>query len=133
MGREPAANWQKMAATRVYAGTIKDAVTRYAHQSGHYVSRRAGWDCHGLPVEYEIDQALKIKHRDDVLEMGIKTYNQHCRSIVTRYSKEWEVTIKRLGRWIDFQNDYKTMVSWFSNDPKSASNFVGICLLEVRN
>lgn len=47
-------------------GTIKDAVTRYAHQSGHYVSRRAGWDCHGLPVEYEIDQALKITHRDQV-------------------------------------------------------------------
>lgn len=49
------------------AGTIKDAVTRYAHQSGHYVSRRAGWDCHGLPVEYEIDQNLKITHRDQVM------------------------------------------------------------------
>lgn len=91
-------------------GTIKDSVTRYAHQSGHYVSRRAGWDCHGLPVEYEIDQSLQITHRDQVIEMGIKTYNQHCRSIVTRYSREWEVTIKRLGRWIDFENDYKTMV-----------------------
>lgn len=48
------------------SGTIKDAVTRYAHQTGHYVSRRAGWDCHGLPVEYEIDQSLGIKHRDQV-------------------------------------------------------------------
>lgn len=47
-------------------GTIKDAVTRYAHQSGHHVSRRAGWDCHGLPVEYEIDQSLKITHRNQV-------------------------------------------------------------------
>lgn len=47
-------------------GTIKDAVTRYAHQTGHYVSRRAGWDCHGLPVEFEIDTALKITHRDQV-------------------------------------------------------------------
>lgn len=46
-----------------------------------------------------------------VLEMGIETYNKHCRGIVTRYSKEWERTIKRLGRWIDFENDYKTMVS----------------------
>ena len=44
------------------------------------------------------------------MEMGIETYNKHCRSIVTRYSKEWEKTIKRLGRWIDFENDYKTMV-----------------------
>lgn len=51
-------------------GTIKDAVTRYAHQSGHYVSRRAGWDCHGLPVEYEIDQTLGIKHRDQVCVCG---------------------------------------------------------------
>lgn len=50
----------------VASGTIKDAVTRYAHQSGHHVSRRAGWDCHGLPVEYEIDQSLGIKHRDQV-------------------------------------------------------------------
>ncbi|CAM9595129.1 unnamed protein product [Ectocarpus fasciculatus] len=97
----------------ILAGTIKDAVTRYAHQSGHHVSRRAGWDCHGLPVEYEIDQSLGIKHRDQVLEMGIETYNKHCRSIVTRYSKEWERTIKRLGRWIDFENDYKTMDPWF--------------------
>eukprot|EP00903_Cladosiphon_okamuranus_P006585 g6433.t1 len=97
----------------ILAGTIKDAVTRYAHQTGHYVSRRAGWDCHGLPVEYEIDQSLGIKHRDQVVEMGIETYNKHCRSIVTRYSKEWERTIKRLGRWIDFENDYKTMDPWF--------------------
>lgn len=55
--------------------------------------------------------SLPVRHRGQVLEMGIDTYNQHCRSIVTRYSKEWEVTIKRLGRWIDFENDYKTMVS----------------------
>lgn len=55
-----------------------------------------------------------------VLEMGIETYNKHCRGIVTRYSKEWERTIKRLGRWIDFENDYKTMVrtdTFFVNVP----------------
>ncbi|CAM9582566.1 unnamed protein product [Chrysoparadoxa australica] len=91
------------------AGTIKDTVTRYAHQTGHHVRRRFGWDCHGLPVEYEIDQALGIKSRDDVLKMGIKTYNEHCRGIVSRYTKEWEGTVSRLGRWIDFKNDYKTM------------------------
>lgn len=55
----------------VSLGTIKDAVTRYAHQSGHHVSRRAGWDCHGLPVEYEIDQSLNITHRDQVRGEGI--------------------------------------------------------------
>lgn len=77
--------------------------------TGKKVSRRAGWDCHGLPVEQEIDKMLKIKFRDQVLEMGIDKYNEKCRSIVTRYTKEWESTVTRLGRWIDFENDYKTM------------------------
>jgi isoleucyl-tRNA synthetase len=93
----------------ILAGTIKDTVTRYACMSGKSVERRAGWDCHGLPVEYEIDQKLNITHRDQVLEMGIDKYNETCRSIVTRYTKEWEETVTRLGRWIDFENDYKTM------------------------
>ena len=77
--------------------------------SGKYVSRRAGWDCHGLPVEYEIDKKLNITSPDQVLEMGIDKYNDTCRGIVTRYTKEWERTVNRLGRWIDFENDYKTM------------------------
>jgi len=98
------------------AGTIKDCVTRYAHMNGHYVSRRFGWDCHGLPVEYEIDQMLKITDRDQIVGpegMGIAAYNAECRKIVTRYTKEWEVTVSRMGRWIDFENDYKTMLPWF--------------------
>ncbi|GMH96916.1 hypothetical protein TrST_g6254 [Triparma strigata] len=93
----------------ILAGTIKDTVTRFAAQTGHYVERRAGWDCHGLPVEYEIDQKLKITRREQVLDMGIENYNKECRSIVTRYTGEWEETVTRLGRWIDFRNDYKTM------------------------
>ena len=93
----------------ILAGTIKDIVTRYAHQTGHYVSRRAGWDCHGLPVEYEIDKMLKITRREEVMAMGIDKYNNECRGIVQRYTKEWEKTVNRLGRWIDFENDYKTM------------------------
>lgn len=93
----------------ILAGTIKDTVTRYAHQTGHHVNRRFGWDCHGLPVEYEIDKALGITGRDMVLEMGVKTYNDHCRAIVSRYTAEWEKTVTRLGRWIDFKNDYRTM------------------------
>lgn len=91
------------------AGTIKDIVCRYAHQTGHYVPRRFGWDCHGLPVEFEIDKKLGITGREDVLKMGIKKYNAECRAIVMRYSKEWERTVKRIGRWIDFEDDYKTM------------------------
>ncbi|KAF9651100.1 isoleucine-tRNA ligase [Thelephora ganbajun] len=91
------------------AGTIKDIVTRHAHVSGRYVSRRFGWDTHGLPVEHEIDKRLGITGREDVLRMGIDKYNAECRSIVMRYSGEWRSTVERMGRWIDFDNDYKTL------------------------
>lgn len=97
----------------ILAGTIKDIVTRFYHQSGFYVDRRFGWDCHGLPVEYEIDKTLGIKGPEDVAKMGIAEYNKQCRSIVMRYSNEWEASVKRMGRWIDFQNDYKTLYPWF--------------------
>jgi isoleucyl-tRNA synthetase len=93
----------------ILAGTIKDTVTRYAHQTGHHVSRRFGWDTHGLPIEFEIDKELGIKTRDDVLNFGIPNYNAECRKIVMRYSSEWEKIVGRLGRWIDFKNDYKTL------------------------
>ncbi|CAI9785783.1 unnamed protein product [Fraxinus pennsylvanica] len=93
----------------ILAGTIKDIVTRYQSMTGHHVTRRFGWDCHGLPVEHEIDQKLKINSREDVIKMGIGNYNEECRSIVTRYVQEWEKTVIRMGRWIDFKNDYKTM------------------------
>ncbi|XP_052781081.1 isoleucine--tRNA ligase, cytoplasmic-like [Mya arenaria] len=97
----------------ILAGTIKDVVTRWAHQSGFHVERRFGWDCHGLPVEYEIDKTLGIKGPDDVAKMGIEKYNAECRKIVMRYSSDWENIVTRLGRWIDFENDYKTMYPWF--------------------
>ncbi|XP_063703466.1 isoleucine--tRNA ligase, cytoplasmic-like [Culicoides brevitarsis] len=93
----------------ILAGTIKDIVTRYAHQQGYHVERRFGWDCHGLPVEYEIDKTLGIKGPEDVAKMGITAYNNECRKIVMRYAKEWEEIISRMGRWIDFKNDYKTL------------------------
>ncbi|KXS21576.1 hypothetical protein M427DRAFT_142059 [Gonapodya prolifera JEL478] len=91
------------------AGTIKDIVTRYAAAKGHYVERRFGWDCHGLPVEHEIDKKLNIRDRNDVMAMGIDNYNAECRAIVMRYSSEWVSTVERIGRWIDFENDYKTL------------------------
>lgn len=97
----------------ILAGTIKDTVTRFAHQSGYHVERRFGWDCHGLPVEYEIDKTLGIKGPEDVAKMGVAAYNKECRSIVMRYSGEWERIVNRLGRWIDFKNDYKTLYPWF--------------------
>ncbi|XP_024884154.1 isoleucine--tRNA ligase, cytoplasmic [Temnothorax curvispinosus] len=97
----------------ILAGTIKDIVTRYAYQSGYHVERRFGWDCHGLPVENEIDKKLGIKGPDDVARMGIAAYNRECRNIVMRYAEEWQMIVGRMGRWIDFENDYKTMYPWY--------------------
>ncbi|OMH81083.1 Isoleucine-tRNA ligase, cytoplasmic [Zancudomyces culisetae] len=95
------------------AGTVKDVVTRFAANTGHYVQRRFGWDCHGLPVEYEIDKMLEIKYKQQVYDMGIDKYNAACRGIVMRYAGEWRTTVERLGRWIDFDNDYKTLNTSF--------------------
>lgn len=93
----------------ILAGTIKDVVTRFAHQTGHHVERRFGWDTHGLPVEHEIDKTNNITDRRQIEEMGVDVYNEKCRAIVMRYQKEWEKIITRTGRWIDFENSYKTM------------------------
>ncbi len=91
------------------ASTIKDIVPRYWTMNGRYVIRRFGWDCHGLPIEHEIDKQLKMSAQDAVAQLGVAGYNDECRGIVQRYVKEWRHTITRLGRWIDFDNDYKTM------------------------
>ena len=91
------------------ASTIKDIIPRYWSMKGHYVERRFGWDTHGLPIEYEIDKAEGISGPEGVKAMGIANYNAKCRAIVMRYSGEWRTFIDRLGRWIDFDNDYKTM------------------------
>ncbi|KAJ9112886.1 hypothetical protein QFC19_000441 [Naganishia cerealis] len=90
-------------------GTIKDMVTRYAYSTGHHVERRFGWDTHGLPVEHQIDKNLGITSRDDVLKMGIDKYNAECRKIVLKYASEWQHIVEKMGRWIDFDNGYKTM------------------------
>lgn len=95
------------------ASTVKDIIPRYATMNGHHVERRFGWDTHGLPVEHEIDKKLGITGKDDVMNMGIDKYNQECRSIVMRYADEWRQTITRLGRWIDMDNDYKTLYPEF--------------------
>lgn len=93
----------------IAAGTIKDVMTRYATQTGHHCERRFGWDCHGLPIEYEIDKTYEIKSSAEREAIGIEEYNRRCRAIVMKYSKEWETVVGRFGRWIDFKNDYKTM------------------------
>jgi len=97
----------------ILASTIKDIVPRYATMNGYHVERRFGWDTHGVPVEHEIDKKLGITGKNDVMSMGIDKYNAECRAIVMRYASEWRKTIGRLGRWIDFDNDYKTLYPEF--------------------
>lgn len=89
--------------------TLKDIVPRYFTMKGRYVERRFGWDCHGLPIEHEIDKKLGMSAQEAVKQLGVKGYNDECRSIVQRFTGEWERTITRIGRWVDFENDYKTM------------------------
>jgi len=95
------------------ASTIKDIIPRYQTMLGHYVERRFGWDCHGLPIEHEIDKSLGMSAKEAVEKFGISKYNDECRGIVQRYTQEWEKTITRLGRWVDFDNDYRTLEPWY--------------------
>ncbi|HVN82456.1 MAG TPA: isoleucine--tRNA ligase, partial [Terriglobia bacterium] len=91
------------------AGTIKDIVPRYQTMRGHFVERRFGWDCHGLPVEYEMEQELELSGKRDIEKLGVDVFNEKCRGIVLRYTREWRQIITRMGRWVDFDHDYKTM------------------------
>lgn len=93
----------------ILAMTIKDAVTRFKTMQGFYVPRRLGWDCHGLPVEYEVEKELKISGKKQIEEMGVDKFCRACRDIVFRYTKEWEKTIDRMGRWADKENTYATL------------------------
>ena len=86
---------------------------RYWTMKGRHVLRRFGWDCHGLPIEHEIDKALGMSAKETVEKLGVAGYNAQCRAIVERYVAEWRKTITRLGRWVDFDNDYKTMDAWY--------------------
>jgi len=91
------------------AGTIKDIVPRYQTMRGHHVERRFGWDCHGLPIEALAQEALGVSGAHEIRALGIDTFNEQCRSMVLKYVGEWRKTVTRMGRWVDFDNDYKTM------------------------
>ena len=91
------------------AGTIKDVIPRYQTMRGRYVERRFGWDCHGLPVENEMEKQLNLNSKRDIESFGIDKFNESCRSIVLRYTAEWEKIVNRMGRWVDFRNGYRTM------------------------
>ncbi len=91
------------------AGTLKDVVPRYQTMRGYYVPRRFGWDCHGLPVENEIEKAKELSGASSIETFGIGAFNEECRAIVQRYTKEWERTVNRMGRWVSFEDTYRTM------------------------
>ena len=91
------------------AGTLKDVVPRYWTMQGYRIERNWGWDCHGLPVENIVEKELKLSNKTDIEEYGIDKFNESCRSVVLRYAEEWKKVVERMGRWIDMENDYKTM------------------------
>src|SRR3989344_8720176 len=92
------------------ARSIKDTVTRFWTMMGYKVERRVGWDCHGLPVENEVEKELGIKSKKEIEEkFGIEKFNAICRASVFRYKKEWENTLQRMGRWADYENAYATL------------------------
>jgi isoleucyl-tRNA synthetase len=99
----------------ILAGFIKDTILRFQHGLGKNVPRYAGFDVHGLPIEYEIEKDLGIKTTQQILDYGIDNYNESCRSIVLKYANEWEQIMGRLGRWINFKEKYTTMNKDFMN------------------
>ena len=90
-------------------GYVKDVIPRYRTMRGQRVDRRFGWDCHGLPAEMEAVKELPVSGRADIIEYGIDRFNAQCRESVLRYTGEWEKTVTRQARWVDFEDDYKTM------------------------
>lgn len=90
-------------------GTIKDVVLRFKTMKGFHVPRRFGWDCHGLPVENEIEKAKELSGAGAIEAFGIGAFNEECRKIVLRYTEEWKFTVGKMGRWVSFDRTYHTM------------------------
>ena len=88
---------------------VKDVVARYQTMNGKKVERRLGWDCHGLPAEMSAEKQLGVSGRKQIEQFGVEKFNDFCRSDVLKYSGIWVEMFKRIGRWVDFNHDYKTM------------------------
>lgn len=93
----------------ILAGTIKDIIPRYQTMIGKKVLRRWGWDCHGLPIENLVEKELGLQSKKDIEVFGVEKFNKAARGMVMRYANEWKKVIPRVGRWVDMENDYKTM------------------------
>ncbi len=90
-------------------GYVKDLIPRYQTMRGRRVERRFGWDTHGLPAELEAQRVLGLKTKGEILELGIEEFNAVCRQSVLKYTDDWQAYVRRQGRWVDFEHDYKTL------------------------
>jgi isoleucyl-tRNA synthetase len=95
-------------------GYVKDMVPRFKTMQGYKVERRFGWDTHGLPAEVEAERQLQISGRPEIEKYGIEKFNDYCRSSVLRYTEQWREYVTRQARWVDFDNDYKTLDTPFT-------------------
>ncbi len=93
----------------VLARVFKDVYPRYKTMCGYRVPRKAGWDCHGLPVELEVEKQLGIASKQEIEEFGIAEFNQRCRESVFEYVEEWNRLTERIGFWIDLDDPYVTL------------------------
>ncbi|MHA1267415.1 MAG: isoleucine--tRNA ligase [Candidatus Helarchaeota archaeon] len=100
-------------AHHVLARSIKDLINRFRFMLGYNVPRKAGWDCHGLPVEIEVEKELNLKSKKDILKVGIEKFNQYCRDNVFKYKVDWEKITERMGFWLDLSNPYMTLTNEF--------------------
>lgn len=98
----------------ILAGTIKDAIPRFWTMNGYRVRRQWGWDCHGLPVENLIEKKLGLATKRDIEAYGIKNFNEAARDSVMEYADDWKRIVPRMGRFVDMENDYKTMDSTYT-------------------
>jgi len=96
----------------VWARLFKDIYPRFHTMRGKYVARKAGWDCHGLPVEVEVEKELGFSGKPQIEDFGIEAFNQRCRESVQRYVEDWSALTSRIGMWLDLSDAYTTM----SND-----------------
>src|SRR3989344_2852062 len=94
---------------RILGSVTKDVFGRFWTMNGKYVRRIWGWDCHGLPIENIAEKGLKINSKDEIEKIGVKRFNNYCRSKVLDCANEWEKVIWRIARWVDMKNSYKTM------------------------
>ncbi len=88
---------------------LKDAIPRYKTMQGFYTPRRFGWDCHGLPPEMLAEKELNVSGKKAIQKYGIDKFNNYCRQSVLRFTDEWHDYVRRMGRWVDFDDDYRTM------------------------